>query len=137
MNNIEYLLKVSIYLDESTMYAHVRKDALYPVITRVTHKMFGTPWCITFPEHIRKQVPTDELSYSEGLTSLITPSGPLYLTADEEAPIIHVLFKVSSKTYRDTKYRLEGTYKETSVSNMFSTVKTIEVNYSPLLNCTK
>jgi len=137
MNNIEYLLKVSIYLDESIMYAHVKKDALYPVITRVTHKMFGTPWCITLPEHIRKQVPTDELSYSKGITSLITPSGYFYLTADEDAPIMYVLFKVSSKTYRDTKIRLEGTYKETSISNMFSTVKTIEVNYSPLLNCTK
>lgn len=137
MNNIEYLLKVSIYLDESTMYAHVRKDALYPVIARVTHKMFGTPWCITFPKRIRKQVPTDELSYSEGLTSLITPSGPFYFTADAEAPIIYVLFKVSSKTYRDTKYRLEGVYKETSSSNMFSTVKILEVNYSPLLKCTK
>lgn len=137
MNNIEYLLKVSIYLDESTTYNHAKKDAMYPIINLVTHKMFGTPWCITFPKHIRKQVPMDELSYSEGLTSLITPSGPFYFTADAEAPIIYVLFKISSKTYRDTKNRLEGAYKETSSSNMFSTVKILEVNYSPLLNCTK
>lgn len=136
MNNIEYLLKVSIYLDESIMYAHVKKEALYPVTTLVTHKMFGTPWCITFPKHIRKQVPTDELHTSKGITSLITPSGYFYLTADEEVPIIYVLFKISSKTYRDTKIRLEGIYKETISSNIFSTIKTIEVNYSPLLNCT-
>jgi len=134
MNNVEYLLKVSIYLDESTTYNHVRKDAIYPIINLVTHKMFGTPWCITFPEHIRKQVPTDELFTSKGRTSLITPSGQFYFTADAEVPIIYVLFKVSSKTYRDTKYRLEGAYKETSSSNMFSTVKILEVNYSPLLN---
>lgn len=136
MNNVEYLLKVSIYLDESTTYNHVRKEALYPVITRVTHKMFGTPRCITFPERIREQVPTNELHTSKGLTSLITPSGYFYLTADEEVPIIYVLFKISSKTYRDTKYKLKGIYKETSISNRFTTVKTIEVNYSPLLNRT-
>lgn len=134
MDNVEYLLKVSIYLDESTTYNHVRKDAMYPIINLVTHKMFGTPWCVTFPEHIRKQVPTDELSTSKGLTSLITPSGLFYFTTNEEVPIIYVLFKISSKTYRDTKYRLKNTYKETSVTNMFNTVKTIEVNYSPLLN---
>jgi len=137
MNKIDYLLKVSIYLDKNTPYNHIRKDALYPVITRVTHKMFGTPRCITFPERIRKQVPTDELFASKGLTNLITPSGYFYLTADEEVPIIYVTFKISSKTYRDTKIRLEGIYKETSISNRFSTVKTIEVNYSPLLNCIK
>ena len=134
MNNIEYLLKVSIYLDESTTYNHVRKDAIYPTINLVTHKMFGTPWCVTFPEHIRKQVPTDELFNSKSRANLITPSGPFYFTANEEVPIIYVLFKISSKQYQDTKSRLEGIYKETSGTHLFNTVKTIEVNYSPLLN---
>lgn len=134
MNNIEYLLKVSIYLDESTTYNQVRKDAIYPIINLVTHKMFGTPWCITFPEQIRKQVPTDELFTSKGRTSLITPSGPFYFTANEGVPIIYVLFKISSKQYQDTKSRLEGIYKETSGTHLLNTVKIIEVNYSPLLN---